>query len=103
MHYEDLEAIENGKLVIVIYKHGTSKKDKYDYQISSIKRCEYVNPFLLFQLFKKTNKYFKDVLKNETVEHYYEIEITILDGYSKFDIKYIKDVSNTPNDIDRLH
>ena len=103
MHYNDKEAIENCKLVIVVYKHGTSKEDKYDYQITSIKKCEYINPFLLLRLFKKTNKYFKDVLKNEMVEHYYEIEITVLDGYSNFDIKYVEDVSNTDYDIDRLH
>ena len=103
MHYNDKEAIEKSKLVIVVYKHGTSKKNKFDYQISSIKRCEYINPFRLLRIFRKTNKYFKDVLKNEIEEHYYEIEITILDGYTKFSIDYIKDVSDTPNDIDQLH
>lgn len=103
MHYDNPESIEKSKLVLVVYKHGTSKVNKFDYQITSIKRCEYINPFLLLRLFRKTNKYFRDILKKEIEEHYYEIEITILDGYTKFSINYIKDVSDSDNDIDRLH
>lgn len=103
MHYNDKESIEKSKLVIVVYKHGTSKQDKYDYQITSIKQCEYINPFLLLRLFKKTNKYFKDILKDEKVEHWYEISIKVLDGYTNFSINYVKDVSNSNNELDRLH
>ncbi len=30
MHYGDKEQLDENKLVVVVYKHGTNKKDKFD-------------------------------------------------------------------------
>jgi len=52
---------------------------------------------------KNPKKYLKTYFKDYKEEHWYETKIGILDGYDEICIDYIKDVSDSDNDLDRLH
>ncbi len=103
MHYGDKEQLDENKLVVIVYKHGTNKKDKFDYELSSIQKCQYFPKALLKKILNKSNKTFKKVLKEEKEEEWYEIEIKSTDGYKKFDIISIQNVSDSNNTFHTLH
>lgn len=103
MHYGDKEQIDKNKLVIVVYKHSIIGEDiKCDYIITSIQKCEYFHPMLLYRFFKKPNKYL-DFLKNEKAEEWYLIKMKCLDGYEKIEILSIINVSKSKDEFLKLH
>ena len=75
MHYLDEEHIEHNILKLVLYKHDVLGNDfkylpeKVDYQITSIQKCQYIDPRNILKLLKKPNKLSKikeiAILKNE--------------------------------------
>jgi len=103
MHYGDEEQLAKNELIIIIYKHGTGKVNKFDYAISSIKKCEYFNPFLLSRMIRNPNKYFRNALKHQIEERWYELKVITTDGYQYINILSITDVSDTDNIFDTLH
>ncbi len=56
MHYSDQESQKQSKLVAVIYKHGTNKKDVFDYELCSIQECRYIPPHLLTKFLSEYTK-----------------------------------------------
>jgi len=65
MHYGDFKQLEHNKLVLIVYKHGTSKPNKFEYEISSISECKLFPPYLIAKILNKPNKFFKN--RNELV------------------------------------
>ena len=103
MHYGDEEQLKKNELVIVVYKHETNKEGKFDYEIASIKKCEYFPPRLLWRIMKKPKKFLRHAFKDKKAECWYETKIITTDGYEYINILSVDDVSDTPNDFDRLH
>lgn len=93
MHYGDKEQVDNNELVIVAYKHSTSKNGVFDYMVTSIQKCQYFPPMLLTKILKNPNKYL-DFLKSEDAEEWYLITMKCLDGYNDIETLNVKKVSN---------
>lgn len=103
MHYGDQKQLEKNQLIIVVYKHGTIRKNVFEYRFSSIQKCSYFPIKLLVKLIENPKKYLKDQLKDQKEEEWYEITINSPDGYKHMDVKSIKNVSKTKNEFHRLH
>lgn len=110
MHYEDKEAIKAGKLTVVVYKHTVydivDKTVKgFEYSLSSIQHCEYVNPVFINRLYKQADKIFADLLKDEKPEEYYMLKFTRMKRgkHLTCNVSKPKKVSNTRNKLHRLH
>jgi hypothetical protein len=103
VHYGDKEQIKHNKLTIVIYKHGTPRKNVFDYDLTSIQECKYFPKLLLKDMLGNTKKIFSKYFKDKKEEEWYEVKLTTLDGYKKIKINSIKNVSDTKNEFHRLH
>lgn len=103
MHYGDKKQIEKNELVLVVYKHGTPKKNAFDYNVTSIRKCQFFNPSILKMILKKPKKYFNDILKNEPEEQYYELTIKNVDGWKNIDIYSYKNVTDKKDELYFLH
>lgn len=112
MHYGDKEQIDNSVLVITVYNHeilgckkkylanGNFSKRYVDYQVTSIKKCENINPSTILRLlkdpYKLLNKYFSEKgLDPVTYEGFYEVILYTTNGY---DLK-ISSVKNVTYDM----
>ena len=103
MHYGNRKQILKNELVVIIYKHGTPRKNIFDHQITSIQSCKYFPPVLLKKLLENPNKYFSIYFKNYKGEIWYKTKIVSADGISKIKITSIQDVSHFKNELLRLH
>jgi len=103
MHYGDNEQIKENILILIVYKHATGSKNVFDYQITSVKKCQYFPTHLLSDMIKRPNHYFIKPLKSLKEESWQELTIKSSDGYDKYTIDKIVDVTDNNNELDRLH
>lgn len=103
MHYGDDEQIKENSLILIAYKHGTGNKNVFSYEISSVKKCQYFPVRLLGDIIKRPNHYFVKPLKSLKEENWYELVIKSPDGYDKYIIEKITEVTNSDNEFDKLH
>jgi len=103
MHYGDREHIEENRLKIVVYKHGTPEDGVFDYRVTSINECRYFPTYLLSKILVEPKYYLADLLKDKKEESWYLIEMRSVDGYSRYEIMFIMDVSEDGDEFLRLH
>lgn len=84
MHYGDRRQTKASEIQIIIYKHGTSLKSKFDYQICSVYKCKHVHPHNLVKLYYQFELMFTEILKKIDAEHFYLFTLSF-DGY---DVKH---------------
>ncbi len=113
MHTNDEKYLENNKIVLVVYKHGTPGKIKYsengllakrsvDYQVTSIQKCKLFSPNGLLFIMKNTFHYFNEHLSRFPFEKYYELEIRQT-SYDDIEVLNILDVTDHKSELKRLH
>lgn len=104
MHFEDLT--DGAGLEIVVYKHGTDKKNKYYYEIESIQSCKYINPQLIKRLLDKMDKLTKKppfkFLKDLEEEEWYLFKLKINNG-RKIEVLECVNVTCSLNEYHKLH
>ena len=105
MHYGDKEQLEKNILEIIIYKHGICGEtdDKYEIDLSSIRRCQYIRPWDMSRLLMDFQWRFKKEIDELEQEHFYLICVKDAGGYGDFKIKSIETLDDTLEDLDRLH
>ncbi len=112
MHYQDEKYFKNNKLVLVVYKHGTPGKVRYNkndlltersvtYDVTSIQKCKLFSPRFLSKIVNNTYEYFNEHLSRFPFEQWYEIEVRqTLDG---IEVLNILDVTDHKSEFKRLH
>lgn len=112
MHYEDIE--HESIINITLYKHTTSKDNKFDYQFCVIQNCQYINPHHLKPFLKRWKKVLKPILKNIKEEAFWYLSIKLneecFDIGKNYKLKIKKDFSEfvlesreADNETERLH
>lgn len=103
MHYGDKKQLEVSKLVVNIYKHSTPEEGNFEYKITSISHCSYISIWLLKSILNDPNPYLKDALKDCIAERWYCVSfLTPVDDFNVV-IGGIEDVSESGDEIMRLH
>lgn len=113
MHYGDKKQLKVEQLVIVVYKHGTEKPNKFDYAVTSIQICKYITQNALRIVLDNPNKLFKNIFHELKAERYYEVKINTINGYASYyegnkhfhnlKIGKPKDVTYSKNQLKQLH
>jgi len=101
MHYRDKEHLENNEIVLVVYKHVTPKKGKFNYDVTSLQSCKNFSPNTLRQILKNPNKFFKKHFNKFMYEEFYET--TIIETDDTIKIVSTENVSKSNNEFNRLH
>lgn len=106
MHYGDKEQLEISELEIIVYKHGTETKEKTEngmwtedsvyYEICSIRKCCFFNPWTLSRMIQNGYKFFNDIMNDLPFEESYLLKIKDIDGYGEIaiDAKKINPYNN---------
>jgi hypothetical protein len=95
MHYGDEEHIYKARLEVVIYKHEDLTNGGYDYQICSIQKCQYMDMYVLRELWDNFETMFKKELKKVKPEKFYEVEFRIKKVGKKVKLYWYLDVELT--------
>ncbi len=103
MHYGDPDQIKANKLVIIVYKHGTPRRNVYDYVVTSIHECKYFAPYIVKLLVENPNKYLGKYFKNKKKEKWYKTTIKSIDSIKHFEIVSIEEVFSSKNKFNILH
>ena len=103
MHYGDKEQIENNVLVLVVYKHSTSRKNSFEYELSAIHDCKMFPVRLLNKILSEPKKCLGKYFKDKEAECWYKATIKSTDGFFEFEVPSIEDVSESNSEFDRLH
>jgi len=104
MHYGDKIQQNKNYISIIIYIHDDlTSPGKRDLQLTSIKKCRYIQPRLFESLIRSCHEElmkFEEIrkLKSET---WYLINMN--EKENKLNLVSIKDVSEVKNDLYRLH
>ena len=107
MHFGDDNAPQ-GRITVVVYKHeiidndGEKREDEFDYDIMSIQSAEYIQAYSLVRLHFSENYVFADALKNDPAERWYQITL-LDDGWGRFTVTTVTDVTEHPDETLRLH
>ena len=82
MHYDNEFVIKNSLLQIVIYKNGIcGVENKYEYEIVSIQKCQFIPLNLLIVLSYTLQYKYKDILDTLKEENYYILEFSLGSDY----------------------
>lgn len=103
MHYGDANQLAQSKLVVTIYKHATPDEGVFDYEITSISHCCYISIRLLKLILNEPNQYFEDAFKNLNAECWYSVTFTTSEDDFNLIIENIKDISETGDEMMRVH
>lgn len=111
MHYNDIEAVENNILEVVVYKHADltksldlSKPDKFFYQVASIQNCKYVHDGLLLWFLKNSDKFFRKLPEFKLLkEENWYLVVLKGDGNGTLLVQSITNVTDSENEFHRLH
>lgn len=105
MHYGDKEQVEKNLIEIIIYKYEIcgESKDKYDIDLSSIRKCQYIRPWDMSRLLMDFQWRFKKEMDELEHEHFYLVCVKDINGYGEFKIINIETLDDTLDELDRLH
>ena len=91
MHYGDPKHLEKALLQIVIYKHldltkefAKKAEDFFHYEICSIYKCQYMDMYLVHELWDNFDVIFKKELKKLKEEQFYLVTLTIVKNKLKW-------------------
>jgi hypothetical protein len=122
MHYGDTRQLESAVLVMVIYKHGTwltegyqergklrtkagvIRKDCVDYHIASVQEMKFFPPRVFQRMVENPYQNFsKTPLDALPFEEWYLVRIVDLDGYGRWRLEVMGNVSLEEEELYRLH
>lgn len=122
MHYGDTRQLENAVLVMVIYKHstwltggyrdrgklrtkaGVIRKDCVDYDIASVQEMKFFPLRVFSRMVENPYQCFSGTpLDALPFEEWYKVRIVDLDGYGKWRLEVVGNVSLSEEKLDRLH
>ncbi len=95
---------EEEVMKVVLYKHLTSTGGEYNMQLASIQECRYISPYAM-EKFIHTYNYILDGFDDLEAEHWYLFEVKLDEsGFQlEAEVLSITDVSETDNELHRLH
>lgn len=115
MHYGDSKQVERSRLTLVIYKHdilgSTHRRNKdgrvsrrcVSYEVTSIQNCKFFNPRSLKLILSDPYEHLSKMLDHLPTEEWFKVTFRDIDGWGKFEVESIENVSEHSNKMYRLH